>query len=1009
MNILQQTKKYEDAQQKIKTLNKHELIELVNKGRVYSPYRGLYQAINTKKNKQSLQNDLTKLLEMRKNDIIRQAYEDAPRDAMEQLKALRKEIQIIRTPVPNKLIFRIKDDVALLTDNKNTLSVITERYFLHNIGLHPNHKFVFFVFDKHGNQQSFPSDELYTPENAKNFYHGVIKNKYEQFENVYIYIYPKKDYEPQDFQLFTNEIDYNCVLETIKRQQPKLSKKVDKINEENKQLPATKLKIQKWASILNIRIIIYNQINVWFDTDPTGANQRVSVRIYADNDHASDYVPIKKTTTQLIVPQNEILKTFQHIHKPKFIYGSAPTSDNPEDQLYAQYSPQAFKYADTIVKAYQPPAPDSDNPFYFTCIDELQYQYKKFINDNHLTPFTNEFHEIAKLANHHHTPIQFNPPTVNLFNYDQPQAFPSFKSNPLYEKFKFFTGYPTLIKNPPPTIINNPGFSLVTNVQLNHPTLVKMQEIQENCWYDHIVLYYLQSNNLASFDITASLFSQTPENLEFPFKQLDPSPDIRNKQKKFNNSFIGKLIAGGQNNNFFQTYVTNTKNDHDQLMYELQKSPDVVDAYDGPYPNTIESVQKSKKQNQFYNLHTNILAYQRTSFLALILQVNPIELISYCVDGFFTTKPQHLHGNIKYDTTKTEQNFSASEIPSPHPINTINVIDIPNYNDHPIYKKLLVNGPPGCGKSYLYKTTPVANSIMLAPDNDLKNDYINDRFPTADTYHGHFRLNSEHTEFKPTYQTIVIDEATKIPREHLTIIEDHCNKYRLNLHLVGDMEKRTKDIYVDRYHEGERVLQMKKVDYVHIFQRPPPAIAGNPIDSLDGYHIITRISLHRRQNDIDAKVLDSFRDMSPAQILKYLREHNTKTITEQQLLTEFKDKQEFTGISAIHSRINHLNNQIAKDYTPITPIKSKATKTTNEHRKGEIVYKPKQLVDFTRTKATDEIKKDYEAAYFQTSDSVQGKTIDGPIIIDSNHMRLENSLYTALTRCRDLNQIHLLV
>jgi hypothetical protein len=234
----------------------------------------------------------------------------------------------------------------------------------------------------------------------------------------------------------------------------------------------------------------------------------------------------------------------------------------------------------------------------------------------------------------------------------------------------------------------------------------------------------------------------------------------------------------------------------------------------------------------------------------------------------------------------------------------------------------------------------------------------------------------------------------------MTQIIDICKLNRMQLHIVGDYQLTN--------------------DSVIIYQRPPPKPAGSPISykTMKQFVHTQEISSQRRQSQQDAAFLDQLRG---------------KTHTEQlaQLMTKCKvvDRSyvpigEFTGISSRHINCHELSSNVINRRTQeyneeckqrgivglpmVVPCRYVA-KTNTTNYKGQLSYQ--QLDKVFLDKKTSNAKHNFawELAYYRTADSVQGKSIDHPIYIDTKHSEAESFLYVAASRCRQISQLTLIV
>lgn len=138
-----------------------------------------------------------------------------------------------------------------------------------------------------------------------------------------------------------------------------------------------------------------------------------------------------------------------------------------------------------------------------------------------------------------------------------------------------------------------------------------------------------------------------------------------------------------------------------------------------------------------------------------------------------------------------------------------------------------------------------------------------------------------------------------------------------------------------------------------------------------------------------------------------------KNISPEQLINKWDNN--WIGISSRHSNVSMYNKAIRNKQQEIDHITCRA-RTTKTIKNKDGTYKSingqltTQLIDdvsFERTSSNDATKSLYEAAYFVTSDMIQGTSLDEIIVIDPEQM-LDGFLYTAISRCRNLDNVYII-
>lgn len=892
-------------------------------------------------------------------------------------------------------IYKINVDAVVNEDELGVQTNISAAFFRHNLPAFNNHLYCYYVISKNEDDEHYvqtvvpENNEAYTPENANNFFYGVL-SKFYSIDYVWIQIYPRNA-APQDFELFESP-DLNCVLKATITQHPELRKKVFNYQEALETKPVNKEILLELQTKFRLRYVIMSQVGTWFDTDPTDKKKFKQVKLYAHDNHASVYQPIAKRATKVVYKaHNELQPLLQQLHAPaKLNYNITINRDNGEPD----FDLQSFAANDTVYKTYQVPAPDTNDPEYFNCNNEVSYQYKKFVNQNNLRPLTGIYFDIFRSADHHLTTQQFQQYSKKqqfYHSYDMNKAFPSFKHNPLYNQFKLTTGNVALFKNNNKDYLKSSGRSRICNVVYTNEIVKKTAWIQNDCWYGHIRLFYILQNNLATFDITHTVVSSA-EDLALPFKPFDKDPD----NKKFNNAFIGKPISGGLNNNVTQYYTAKHDYEINQLRYELTQEADVISAVPSAFAGLLEVVRKAETKNQLYQIHSDILDYQQTTFYALLTKVPISELVAFCVDGFYTTKAipdfvsstnphefKYEKSQIHFDSTYDAPIHKTFELPQ-----DLTVPDISIY-EQVLSPLSLTNGPPGCGKSYnSCESNPIPGTVILTPTHLLKFNHSQKTKLYVSTLHKFFGFGVSYHEQK-IHENVVVDEITMVPAHLIRQMIAISLKYRFNLRFIGDIDEKG------------------------IHQRPPPKILGDAIKYTElinaGFSVKTEISPIRRQKTKDdCEFLDRLRTLSHNQIVAELRTR-VFFIKSNEVPEYWTD--DSTGVSATHERCKYFNKRV-KPESPTAPARyvRNSSKTDPNKIKGAISIQSQHDIWFDRSKSDDKTPKNfnYEAAYFNTADAVQGATIKGPIFVDLTKSNLENFLYTAITRCEYLDNVYII-
>lgn len=868
---------------------------------------------------------------------------------------------------------------------------------------------------------------VYSPAVATNFYHGVIAMHYATVA-VYLQLY-QADAEPQDFRLFDGNV--NCVLECIRRQYPCKSNAIEayaiKNGFINNNRPATKADLDTFDAKFGVRIIVHSQAGVWYTSRPNSKRHVGQVVVFASANHASEYKAITDIKRQVIMTPPDLYAMCNQLHQPKQLSlrtvpiitnKAAPDPELTEqektdaDDLLAmlnehenipaavpvaavpvEYEVTSFRAGDAIYKSWQPVGPDADNPEYYHCKTDLCYKFTKWVSENNIRPLQEPFYSIAKAANHHLTTQTFTglqPGQQELHNYDMVKAFPSFKNSIYYDQYKLFLGFVQLYSTTDHSYISKPGMTRITNIVYKNDVVRALRWIQDDNWYTNIRLNFILDHELATFDVTDVMIAHA-EDIEFPFMPFDR--DIENK--RFNNSFIGRMIAGGHDG-IRTSYFACTGTEMQQLKYELEHKEGTIAVI--PVNDNLLVCQSRNQDDSLWHIHSQIIDYQQVALMTEMCQVPITELVAVFTDGFFTTVPQAIectglpHGfAYKYERiTGMSTATPATHVP-------IDRHELPPIDQHlsRLSRFNITGGPAGCGKTYVsFEKHPRVSSIALAPQHKLKAKHIRDN-PDAvhDTYHAFFGIGvSWHRQ--RIFEQVDIDEITQCSDEHLQRILATCRKHRMCLSLFGDMVVTGND--------------------VTIYQRPPVEDSGRPIQysTCRDFTFAVEISTIRRQSADDATFLDGFRDLTHAQQLARVRTR-FPTIARADVSTHVPAK--FTGIAASHASCNEHSKRIFDQRILENPdliVPGRANKKAKNIIKGDVYMVSHTLVfkDRTTSNRTAQPSRGlmYDLAYFSTADSVQGESIDGPIYIDLKGCHMQNFLYVAITRARDLDNVVLI-
>ncbi len=885
---------------------------------------------------------------------------------------------------------------------------------------------------------------IFTPERANKFFYAVIMPYYD-YNGASLVLYNLNQH-PVDFALAVS-IDINCVLKSLMQLRPKLAKNIQKYAEEagfvntkiSNSSVVNKGILDRFQSKFKTRFVVMDPAcNVWHDTDPNDKRKYKKVLLFAKDNHASVYIPVGFPKTVSYVDNvNDII---ERTHQPMKI--NAVIKKEPEGVSIVFRSVVVWN---TLYKRYKPPTPYDNAIDYYSCVDEEGFLFTKWKLDNHIRPLNEPQYSIS-LMSRKSTGNRYFIPRVErtlktYHHYDMVKAYASIKHRKYYGVYGLTVGYFELFRNTNTEyIFSHPGKSYVTAVTYISEFARVDLIIQPNNWYNHIELSAYIEDGLLTVEISHSSIVLSPHTLDLPLLELTDD----NKHK--NNKIIGKFISGGLDNTYSETYLVKNDTDRQQLEFSLrEKGATVTPAFGDDCP-IITAEYESERKTQLWHIHEQITAYQRSEFICTVAKYHNV-LVAYCVDGFLTTTKIDLECNNKPGgwayKGMTTCNYDGSITPRLHLAEFTEKVqkmidcapEIKEYEGR-LSHRTMTNGPAGCGKSFIsiYKY-PQPNSTVLMPQCTQVED-AREKIAAKDTItpvggirhimtvqkvlanikgrdkkkYGDKNNNNEYGGeidiphdygYKPESETYIIDEVNQLSQGQLDRMIQWADKWRVNLRLIGDIMKLEDE-------NGDVELQIN--------QRDPPAPCGEPITEMPGFTWFTQIMDKRRQSNDDAKILDSLIGQDPVDQYNILCAH-CKEISLEDCITELS-LGDTVCISSNHKAISDINNKVKAivdanwiaQGIDIHLIEYPARYTGNSKTmiRGKIYPTHNEDINWNRQDVSEKSDKHFEACYARTSDSVEGATISGKIIIDCRMVRQKGFIYTAATRCTSLANVFLI-
>lgn len=938
-------------------------------------------------------------------------------------KAEKRPIYDHLIPPRGKVITHSRDNIGYITFPVTTEGSIMIKEIEERIPDAYDGKYSFAVSMIDRNTGYIPNKAPRGRLNAKNITDAVFGNLnnrlYKGYDAVQFSIWREVKGARQPFEL-QDSISGNCVIDAIEefyrlrygRMDDKKSKQLKEIVAKHglKHNPVTPPIIDEIARSLRHRFVVYDTAgHVWRDT---GGKAGARIDIFAQRGHGTLHVPLVPATKPIYGDPAALTAS---IHQQKKLFVRLD-----ETSGWPVITFQGVHLGNVIYKSFRPSSVtgnplDDEIPEYFDCMDADQYKFRKWKRDNNLRALSGVYFDIFRNADTHLTTQQFERlDTMHHHLYDMNRAYPSFKTNPLYPKYKLIAGYVTLYDArgvDQRTILDKAGVSFVSSIVYHEPLVEKTGWIQAGQWYNNIRLFVLVSEGWATIEITQTCICRQPEDIEFPFEE----------SKSYNNAFVGRLISGASSPDTRTEYhLCYGMQDVGQLMYEFERRSDCVSCYtlrgsvddelmysvadmivdhDQPIGDrepvyVVAEMKVEDAHSQLHQIHGCILAYQQVTFMkAMVFASKHTQIIAYNTDGFhvrnrvplqLSTQPggfKHEFKPIKYQSSYSPMEARPFQV-------SWDISRVPVYADElPV---VLITGPAGCGKSYKrIELTPGVESVVLCPTNGLVANTKLRTSAVVTTYHKYFGiwLKKDGTRGYHKHQmreNIIFDEITIAPGVDLQEIIEKCRSMRVCLDLIGDVRLVGKTWITDQMTPVNDSVSLneclKELKFTH-------------------HEIISNV---RRQNAEDAAWIDSLRGDPKI----YDR------IVDRFGISKWQDicTKDTTGIATRHKICTAFGYDMIERFD-LEAVRARRVTTYKKNRqvvepKGALSWQPIKKVWLHRQRFDQETPKgySYEMAFFRTAHAVQGQSIDGPVVINVAKAT-DEFLYVAISRCRRLSDV----
>jgi hypothetical protein len=835
---------------------------------------------------------------------------------------------------------------------------------------------------------------------------------YQTSDVVSFMLIPVKSSDNGSFKL-RESIDYNCVLQAIKIAQLKrptkpgsltLQDKVDLWVKKTGFNPETDAFTKEHVeSMYNqsakqaIKVVVYCMFGVWYQPKRSIGLQKENkptIHIYGHNGHATLYKPVSTPQKQVILPpgsrEDNLLEICQQYHQPiEFLGGYKHI------QMGCEFVTKGAVIGDTIYKLYNiPDEKDRENPKFFHCLSDISYLYKKWKLENEYTQLPPTYFEIFKQADVHVCRQRLQPfdTRVPMFDNDMHMAFASYESSPLYPMFKIVTGFCSLfnvVDNDLMEYLSKAGASRVTKILYIHPLLEKIDYVKIGEFRNNIILYGFVTRGYLKIECDLSCICAKPEDFSIPHKE----------NKAFRNMFIGNLIAGASDNGkIYRHYYVPDDMEREQIVHNAAMDKSVISASVDLATSWITLEFQTKKEPvQLHQIHSCMLAYQQLEFITKMIETeaNGEPVVCYNTDGFFTRNRVFPDIENK-DLLPGQFRNKGHEIPkscyTDEGVKSVKVkvdIDFERVPKFDTYKdilspKIYIHGEAGCGKSYTFiEKEPLYDSHVAVPTNILKVDLQKKCKYKVTTIHRAIpqEMSPKALQKRVIFNQLIVDEATMVGKATFKCILEHCNKHKLILIMIGDLDPITKQIY----------------------QRGPSM--DKPISKFpDDFIFVKKESHIKRQSQEDFDKICALRYMEPEEHISYLMQFCTVV----DKLPKFDHNKPYSGISSRHAYISELNKMANKNSVNPKKIWAKFVGKSDEWKtKGELKLCKARNVWSGRVAATDKPPRGFiwENSYFRTADAVQGQSIDNQVIVDLRGVDSHGYIYTAVSRCRRLSNV----
>lgn len=653
---------------------------------------------------------------------------------------------------------------------------------------------------------------------------------------------------------------------------------------------------------------------------------------------------------------------------------------------------------------------DDTNPAYHYVFNKFQMLSRIFMEEYGLAPITNP--NMQKIIASSELFIGRRRLT-NITNIKDFTLIDHNKNYVAYEKSPYYQGFPTGPFYPVrPECSLNPAFYVCKNIHNPPKAFTTFYGYTSGPIVIPAPTYKYMVSMGSTIDVDLIIDSGTTKNIsivDFADK-LDIAPEDK---KLFRNQLVGRLISGGIANERKRIFVWSTIEERDQLFHECQTN-DIPFSQFGS-SQSIEASIKRKSNKCLYHIHSYILSY---ASIFMMSKFHELEDLGYPIcafnvdalavkanlDDFKAANHQMLSDDIggwkveeakkhwqKFNDAPLTYKFSSDHAASIMKSLPTREVTIANE---------VITGAAGIAKSWPWLTDPMYDQIILTPTRALAEKH-RQYFPNSTTAHKYFQfsvntnvwnqLRREHL-IPREHQVIVIDEGLMFTKSQWDIIRQRAGNSIIKVltdpeqiacaigsepanlkYFTGNGFKHTEitrspdkicrhNYYFGQELDGLRGLPFQQqIDY--ILERYPTMIGANMADNLP-------------------VVDESFTNDNPRHVI--VGDHESAKV------------------------YNDMLRNACRQSTALYPFRLVSGK-----KAGEIHWLPVDTknVYWDRTKMSDKEPKGtkYEPAFAVTSDSFQGQTVNYKLAVDIYSLNRHGTLYTAMTRVAEKNNLVILI